>query len=90
MNDWLKRIREQLRGLWSRWNRTQKIILFSIIGASILAVILLFTFSATPSMVPLISSPLKDQDARLQIAAKLDSGHRGHRHRAGRQPCTGS
>ncbi|MGA2480377.1 MAG: flagellar basal-body MS-ring/collar protein FliF [Spirochaetia bacterium] len=73
MNDWLKRIREQLRGLWSRWNRTQKIILFSIIGASILAVILLFTFSATPSMVPLISSPLKDQDARLQIAAKLDS-----------------
>jgi flagellar M-ring protein FliF len=73
MNDWLKRIREQLRGLWSRWNRTQKIILFSIIGASILAVILLFTFSATPSMVPLISTPLKDQDARLQISAKLDS-----------------
>jgi flagellar M-ring protein FliF len=73
MNDWLKRIREQLRGLWSRWNRTQKIILFSIIGASILAVILLFSFSATPAMVPLITSPLKDQDARLQIAAKLDS-----------------
>jgi flagellar M-ring protein FliF len=72
MNDFVKRIREQLKGLWTRWSRTQKIILFSIIGAGILALILLFSFSATPAMVPLISSPLKDPDARLQIAAKLD------------------
>ncbi|HYW82412.1 MAG TPA: flagellar M-ring protein FliF, partial [Spirochaetia bacterium] len=72
MNDWLKRIREQLTGLWSRWNGTQKIILFSIIGASILAIILLFALSATPAMVPLISNPVTDTDARLQIAAKLD------------------
>jgi flagellar M-ring protein FliF len=72
MNDWLKRIREQLTGLWSRWNRTQKIILFSIVGASILAIILLFALSATPAMVALITNPVTDQDARLQIAAKLD------------------
>ncbi|MGO9412236.1 MAG: flagellar basal-body MS-ring/collar protein FliF [Spirochaetia bacterium] len=72
MNEWWKRIREQLTGLWARWNSTQKIILFAILGASILAVILLFSFSATPSMVPLISSPITDTDARLQITAKLD------------------
>ena len=72
MNEWLKRIREQLTGLWSRWNRTQKVVLFSIIGASILAIILLISLSATPAMVPLISSPVADTDARLQIAAKLD------------------
>jgi flagellar M-ring protein FliF len=72
MNEWWKRTREQLKGLWTRWNRTQKIILFSIIGASILAVILLFSLSATPTMVPLISSPVTDVDARLQIGAKLD------------------
>jgi flagellar M-ring protein FliF len=72
MNDFVKRIREQLKGLWTRWSRTQKIILFSIIGAGILALILLFSFSATPAMVPLISSPVKDQDARMQIGAKLD------------------
>jgi flagellar M-ring protein FliF len=72
MNDWWKRIREQLTGLWKRWNRTQKIILFSIIGASILAIILLFSLSATPTMVPLISSPITDVDSRLQIGAKLD------------------
>ena len=72
MNEWLKRIREQLTGLWSRWSRTQKVVLFSIIGASILAIILLVALSATPAMVPLISSPVADTDARLQIAAKLD------------------
>ena len=72
MNDWLKRIREQLTGLWSRWNGTQKIILFSIVGASILAIILLFALSATPAMVPLITNPVTDTDARLQISAKLD------------------
>jgi flagellar M-ring protein FliF len=72
MNDWVKRIREQLKGLWTRWNRTQKIILFSIIGASLLAIILLFALSATPAMVPLISSPVTDQDARMQIGSKLD------------------
>jgi len=72
MNDWLKRVREQLTGLWSRWNGTQKIILFSIVGASILAIILLFALSATPAMVPLITNPITDTDSRLQIAAKLD------------------
>ena len=72
MNEWLKRIREQLTALWSRWNTTQKVVLFSIIGASILAIILLVSLSATPAMVPLISSPVADSDARLQIAAKLD------------------
>jgi len=72
MNEWWKRIREQLTGLMARWNRTQKIILFSIVGASVLAVILLFALSATPAAVPLISSPITDADARLQIAAKLD------------------
>jgi flagellar M-ring protein FliF len=72
MNEWWKRIREQLTGLWARWNATQKTILFAIVGASILAVILLFSFSAAPSMVPLISSPMTDTDARLQVATKLD------------------
>ena len=72
MNEWWKRIREQLKGLWGRWNRTQKIILFSIVGAGILALILLFSLSAAPTMVPLITNPVTDADARLQISAKLD------------------
>ncbi|HET6487879.1 MAG TPA: flagellar basal-body MS-ring/collar protein FliF [Spirochaetia bacterium] len=72
MNEWLNRIREQLRALWTRWNRTQKIILFSIVGASILALILLISLSAAPSMVALITSPVTDEKAKLAIEQKLD------------------
>jgi flagellar M-ring protein FliF len=72
MNDWLKRIREQLKGLWSRWSRTQKLVLGSIVGVFILAIILLIALSGTPSMVALISSPITSPDDQLQISAKLD------------------
>jgi flagellar M-ring protein FliF len=75
MNEWWKRIREQLRGLWSRWNRTQKIVLFSIIGASVLALILLIALSGAPAMVALISSPITNVDDQLKISAKLDDIH---------------
>ncbi len=72
MNEWWKRTREQLSGLWSRWNRTQKIVLFSIIGASILAFILLIALSGAPAMVAVISSPVTNVDDRLRIGTKLD------------------
>jgi flagellar M-ring protein FliF len=72
MNEWFKRIREQAKALWARWNLTQKIILFSILGAAVLAVILLFVFSAAPGMVPVLSTPIKDEDSRMKITAKLE------------------
>jgi flagellar M-ring protein FliF len=72
MNEWLKKVREQLKALWAKWSRTQKIILFSIIGATVLAIILLVSLSATPAMVALFSSPVTDADARTQINARLD------------------
>jgi flagellar M-ring protein FliF len=72
MNEWLKRLLDQIRGLWAKWNTTQKIILFSIIGAAVLAIILLFVFSAAPSMVPVIATPVTDENARLRISSKLE------------------
>jgi flagellar M-ring protein FliF len=72
MNDWVKRIREQLTGLWKRWNRTQKIVLLSIIGASFLAIILLISLSGSPAMVAVFSSPVTDASDRLRISSKLD------------------
>jgi flagellar M-ring protein FliF len=43
-----------------------------VIGAGILAVVLIAVFSAAPSMVPLISTPVTDETARLRISNKLD------------------
>jgi flagellar M-ring protein FliF len=72
MNEFLKRLLDQAKGLWKRWNTTQKIILFGVIGAGILAVVLLTVLSAQPAMAPLISTPVTDEDQRSRIAAKLD------------------
>jgi flagellar M-ring protein FliF len=72
MNEFLKRLLEQAKGLWKRWNTTQKIILFAVVGAGILAVVLLFALSASPSMVPIINAPITSPEDRLAIGAKLD------------------
>jgi flagellar M-ring protein FliF len=72
MNEFLKRLLDQAKGLWKRWNTTQKIIFFGVIGAGILAIVLLTVLSAAPAMAPLISTPVTDEDQRSRIAAKLD------------------
>ncbi len=72
MNEWLKRLLDQAKGLWKRWNTTQKIILFGVLGAGILAIVLLTVLSAAPALEPLISTPVTDEDQRSRIAAKLD------------------
>ena len=72
MNEWFRKIIEQIKGLWGKWTTVQKIILFAIIGGTLLALILLIALSARPSMVPLITSPIADEAKREQISIRLD------------------
>lgn len=72
MNEWLKRLLDQAKGLWKRWNTTQKIILFAVLGAGLLAVVLIAVLSAQPALSPLIPTPVTDEETRLKIIAKLD------------------
>ncbi len=72
MNEQFSKLVEQLRGLWGRWTATQKVILFAVIGAAILAVILIASFSAAPTMVALIGTPIRSEDDLARITGKLD------------------
>ena len=72
MNEWLKRLLNQLKELWQKWSRTQKIIVFSFIGVTVLAVILLAAFSSRPSMVPLLGTSIGDEQTLARITTKLD------------------
>ncbi|MBN1698347.1 MAG: flagellar M-ring protein FliF [Spirochaetales bacterium] len=72
MNEWLKKFIEQLKQIWGKWTPVQKGIFFGSIGVVILAVVLLVAFSAQPSMVPLIGSPVSDDELRGRITARLD------------------
>lgn len=72
MNEWLKKVVASLKGLWYKWSLVQKIILFAVIVAVVVAFIVMMTFSAQPSDVPLFSVPITDEAARDKIIYRLD------------------
>ena len=72
MNEWLRQLINQIKTLWGKWSITQKIILFSIVGVAILAVILIAVFSSAPAMVTLIGTPIADQNNLARIVTVLD------------------
>lgn len=72
MNERLRALLAQIGTLWSKWSVTQKAILFSVLGVAVLAVVLIGVFSAAPSMVPLIGTPVKEENDRARIVGVLD------------------
>ena len=72
MNERLRALLAQIGTLWSKWSVTQKAILFSVLGVAVLAVVLIGVFSAAPSMVPLIGTPVKEENDRARILGVLD------------------
>jgi flagellar M-ring protein FliF len=72
MNEWLKKIIEQIKTLWKKWSLNQKIIILAVAGVSIIALILLFTMSAAPSRPPLFRSPITDENQLVRITNRLD------------------
>ena len=72
MNEWLKKLVGQLKELWSKWSTVQKIILFAVVGVTIAGIVLLLSFSSSPDMVPLISSPITDSAQLNRISIALD------------------
>jgi len=72
MRDWLKKLFAQVKELWGKWKPVQKVVFFAILGGAFLAVILLITFSASPSMVPLLTRSITDQQALDRISTRLD------------------
>ncbi len=72
MNEWIKKMIARVKELLGKWTLIQKIIFFGIIGAAVLGVILLITFSSAPSMVPLLNRSITDQQELNLILARLD------------------
>lgn len=71
MNDFFKRIVEQLKTFWTKWSAVQKVIFFTIVLVSIIGLIVLVRFSASPSMVKLINTPITDLEQREKIIVSL-------------------
>ena len=78
MNEWLKKTIERIKNLWSKWSGVQKVVFFGIIAAVVLGLILLIAFSASPSMTPLITTPITDENMLSRISMRLDEENVPH------------
>ena len=72
MNEWLKKLISQISTLWGKWTLVQKMILGGIVLVAIIGIIVLFSVSAAPTMVPLIDTPITDVSARDRIVVRLN------------------
>jgi flagellar M-ring protein FliF len=72
MNDFIKRLLEQVTTLWGKWSLIQRLTLIGIVVAAIAGLSLITVMSAQPSRVALINSAIKDAQAVVAIAARLD------------------
>lgn len=72
MNEWLKKLLSQTQTLWTKWTAIQKIIFAGIFVVAIVSVVILFSVSSTPTMVPLIDTPIVDEVLRDKIVIRLN------------------
>ena len=72
MNEWLKKTVTQIKTLWSKWTLIQKAILAAVVVAAVVIIVLLTSWSAKPSLVPLIDTPVTDATVRERIILRLN------------------
>ena len=71
MNEWLKKVLDKLKSLWSKWKPIQKVILFGIIIVIIVAIIATARLSSKPAAVRLFNAPVTDSTSLTRIMDRL-------------------
>ncbi len=79
MNEWFKKVIEQIRSAWGKWSLLQKIIFIGIIAAVVAGIIIVSMVSSTPNQVALFTSPITDQETLYKISIRLDEENINHR-----------
>ena len=72
MNEWFKKTLTQMKTLWGKWTPIQKGILAAVVVAAVVITVLLASWSAKPSLVPLIDTPVTDETLRERIILRLN------------------
>ncbi|MDR1074164.1 MAG: flagellar M-ring protein FliF, partial [Treponema sp.] len=73
MGEWLKKLFENIKKLWGTWSLAQKFVLVAIVAVVIRGGFLLFSISASPTMIPVIDAPIRDVDAQDRIVTRLNA-----------------
>ena len=70
--DWLRKLISQITALWAKWSLVQKVVLVGIILAVIVGIGAVVSVSATPTMVPVIDAPIRDEAALDRIVTRIN------------------
>lgn len=73
MNEWLKKLFDQVRTIWSKWSLVQRLIFIGVGVAAVAGIILLIVFSSSPSSQPILTEAITDETLRQRIGARLDT-----------------
>jgi flagellar M-ring protein FliF len=71
MNEWLKKAIAKIKQLWAKSTVIQKVILFGIVAAVIIAIIVTTSLSSKPTTVRLFNAPVTDVAQRTRILDRL-------------------
>jgi flagellar M-ring protein FliF len=72
MNEWFKKVLDQIKALWGKWTLVQRLILIGIVVSAFAGIFALFAVSSAPTMVPVIDAPIRDEAARDRILTRLN------------------
>jgi len=70
--EWFRKLIEQIRKHWGKWSMLQRIILLGVVVVIFVGIGALVTVSSSPSMVPVIDAPIRDEAARDRIVLRLN------------------
>lgn len=71
MNEWFKKLSKQAKDLWAKGTVVQKIILFALIAAVIVAVVLAAAVPSRSTSEPVFNGPVADSAQRQRILDRL-------------------
>jgi flagellar M-ring protein FliF len=72
VGEFFRKITGQLKTLWGKWSLVQKLILLGIGIAAIVGIIVLFSVSSSPTMAPVIDTPIRDENLRDRIVTRIN------------------
>jgi flagellar M-ring protein FliF len=72
MKEWIKKFIAQIKSLWGKWSLVQRIILVGIVLAAIVGVGVLVGVSSSPAMVPVIDTPIRNEETLDRIIARIN------------------
>ncbi|GMO15111.1 MAG: flagellar basal-body MS-ring/collar protein FliF [Termitinemataceae bacterium] len=73
MPDFISKFLNQLKDMWAKWSMVQRLMLAGIAAAAFIAIVALVSFSSSPGMIPVIDTPILNEDERARIVTRINA-----------------